>query len=244
MSRIFKMEVIPSSTAYVNGLKKIRDQINDTQMRLLVSLYSAPDRTATELANFAEVVGGYPSVNAQYGRLGRMFCEATKFDPDVRPEGTFRWWAVWSLGYSVKGRGFIWKMLPEVAEALEMLGWVIPQRVDMAEEVDEKVTYIEGAVCKVTINAYERSPEARKKCIEWYGATCSVCGVSLDELYGDVARGLIHVHHICPLASIGSKYKVDPIKDLRPVCPNCHAVVHRRTPPYTVDEVKSFMRSV
>ena len=32
-------------------------------------------------------------------------------------------------------------------------------------------------------------------------------------------------------------YDVDPINDLMPVCPNCHAMLHRRTPPFSVEEL-------
>jgi 5-methylcytosine-specific restriction protein A len=53
---------------------------------------------------------------------------------------------------------------------------------------------------------------------------------------------IIHVHHIVPVSSIGEKYKVDPINDLIPVCPNCHAVFHLSDPPHTIDEVKAFLR--
>jgi len=33
----------------------------------------------------------------------------------------------------------------------------------------------------------------------------------------------------------------DPIRDLRPVCPNCHVVIHRREPPYSIDEVRQLL---
>ncbi|MDB9470225.1 hypothetical protein PN480_18680 [Dolichospermum circinale CS-1225] len=39
------------------------------------------------------------------------------------------------------------------------------------------------------------------------------------------------------------EYEVDPIKDLRPVCPNCHAMIHRRLPPLSIDEIKSIISS-
>jgi 5-methylcytosine-specific restriction protein A len=39
------------------------------------------------------------------------------------------------------------------------------------------------------------------------------------------------------MSSIGNKYKVDPIKDLRPVCPNCHAMLHQKTPPFSIEEM-------
>ncbi len=44
------------------------------------------------------------------------------------------------------------------------------------------------------------------------------------ELYGELGEGVIHVHHLKELRSLGEEYQVDPIEDLRPVCPNCHAI--------------------
>jgi predicted HNH restriction endonuclease len=64
-----------------------------------------------------------------------------------------------------------------------------------------------------------------------------VCGFNFGAAYGGSAEGYIHVHHLKPLASIGEEYVIDPIKDLRPVCANCHAVIHLRQPPYSIEEV-------
>lgn len=101
----------------------------------------------------------------------------------------------------------------------------------------------EGAVYQTLVNAYERNPLARQRCIEKYGSQCYVCGFSFGAIYGHVADGLIHVHHLVRLSEIHGKYKVDPIADLRPVCPNCHAVIHhRRALPYSIEEVRSFLR--
>ncbi len=36
-----------------------------------------------------------------------------------------------------------------------------------------------------------------------------------------MGEGFIHVHHLKPLSEVGYEYRVDPIRDLRPVCPNC-----------------------
>jgi predicted HNH restriction endonuclease len=46
------------------------------------------------------------------------------------------------------------------------------------------------------------------------------------------------VHHLRPLSGIAEEYEIDPVEDLRPVCPNCHAMLHRKTPPYTIDELR------
>lgn len=107
------------------------------------------------------------------------------------------------------------------------------------EEVDSAETYPEGAVRHVWVNAYERSGEARRRCIAHYGARCAICGFDFAATYGPIAADYIHVHHIRPLASLGADYDVDPITDLIPVCPNCHAVIHLRTPPLTPNQVRA-----
>ena len=70
-----------------------------------------------------------------------------------------------------------------------------------------------------------------------------VCGFSFGATYGEVAEGYIHVHHLVPLSEIGEGYEVDPVKDLRPVCPSCHAVIHLGRPPYKPEEIRDFIKN-
>lgn len=112
----------------------------------------------------------------------------------------------------------------------------------LPEEIHRAEPLYEGAQCQITVNAYERNAEARQKCIERYGTTCVICDFNFGRRYRKVAEGYIHVHHLTPLSEINEQYQVDPIIDLRPVCPNCHAVIHRRKPPYSIEEVKSFLQ--
>ena len=109
------------------------------------------------------------------------------------------------------------------------------------EEIADAEKLYEGSVRSISINAYERSSVAREKCILHYGCTCSVCGVNLSDIYGEIAQGYIHVHHLRQLSEINGQYQVDPIQDLRPVCPNCHVVLHMKNPPYEIEEVKTFI---
>jgi hypothetical protein len=109
------------------------------------------------------------------------------------------------------------------------------------EEVAEPELHYEGAVYQVSVNAYERNPEARRKCIEYYGASCFICKFNFGEVYGEAGEGFIHVHHLQPLAQVGEEYEVNPVVDLRPVCPNCHAIIHRRKPAYSIEEVKTLL---
>jgi len=115
--------------------------------------------------------------------------------------------------------------------------------VKLAEEVRSGSAYSEGSVQKILVNRYERDPRARDDCIAHYGTRCFLCRFDFVAVYGEVMAGFIHVHHLRALSGVGAEYQVDPILDLRPVCPNCHAVLHRREPPYSLDEVREFLQS-
>jgi predicted HNH restriction endonuclease len=104
-----------------------------------------------------------------------------------------------------------------------------------------KGTFQEGAMKRVTINAYERDRRARQQCVIKYGTRCCICGLSFGEKYGKEFEGFIHVHHLLPLSTIRKEYKINPTEDLRPVCPNCHAVLHYRVPAYSIEDVRLFL---
>jgi hypothetical protein len=114
---------------------------------------------------------------------------------------------------------------------------LLEEREDLLpEEVESASIYHEGATRRIQVNAYERDRHARRRCIEHYGRCCVVCQMAFAEVYGPEVESLIHVHHLVPLSTIGQEYELDPIRDLRPVCPNCHAVIHSRNPAYTIEE--------
>ncbi len=101
----------------------------------------------------------------------------------------------------------------------------------------------EGNKYKVTSNRYERSRINRKLCLERQGYNCCVCGMNFENKYGSVGHHFIHVHHVIPVSQLGDGYIIDPTKDLVPVCPNCHAMLHRKDPPYLPDELRMMMHS-
>lgn len=109
------------------------------------------------------------------------------------------------------------------------------------DEVTEHVVFREGAMRQVLVNAYERDSRARDQCIAKYGAKCFVCDFSFGTRYGKKFERVIHVHHLRPLSTIRKEYVVDPIEDLRPVCPNCHAILHAHNPAYTIEQVREFL---
>lgn len=111
------------------------------------------------------------------------------------------------------------------------------------DELDKAESLFEGIPKTVQVNSYERNQIARAKCIEHHGLQCVVCGFDFEKRYGEIGKGFIHVHHLTQLSEIRQGYEVDPINDLNPVCPNCHAMLHKKNPPYTIDELKLFLIS-
>ena len=106
------------------------------------------------------------------------------------------------------------------------------------DEYVEGSSFTEGLRTQVLVNRYERDRRARDECIRHFGTTCSVCDVDMGARYGELGKGFVHVHHLVQLSDIGSEYVVDPRRDLIPICPNCHAMIHRRNPPLEIEELR------
>jgi predicted HNH restriction endonuclease len=120
---------------------------------------------------------------------------------------------------------------------------IMPYAVYPDELPDDSPEYREGKKKTVQINVYERNPVARQACINYYGAICYVCGFDFGKIYGIEYDGMIHVHHLKMVSDADEEYIVNPINDLRPVCPNCHMVLHsKRDGGCTIDEVKEMIR--
>ena len=225
------MNETPNSSEYTVAFKKIR--VTDLQRKMLEIHYQAPSYTltATQMANAL----GYPHYsvsNGNYGRLGSRLGEELAWKPSDSDLGVSI-----LVTFAKPENNWQWIMRPEVIIALEKLGWVNPSTIAFPNEVEESITFVEGAVKRVSVNAYERNPVARSKCVAYYGHACAVCGTLLADLYGEIAEEYIHVHHLKQLSDIGEQYEIDPISDLRPVCPNCHAMIHRKNPPYSIEDI-------
>lgn len=148
----------------------------------------------------------------------------------------------WSLAWSDDFDQFLAAYLqtqPEVEVIADYRFTLAPRQLEAGAIA---VTLREGGAALVTATVYERSRAARRRCIEHFGTFCQVCGFNFAERYGVTGRDYIQVHHLTPLSHIGQSYVVDPVDDLRPVCANCHAMLHRSDPPFSIDELKRMLR--
>lgn len=109
---------------------------------------------------------------------------------------------------------------------------------------EDDETLYEGALVTVKANKYERNQKARRECVAKKGYQCLVCGRDFEATYGEIGKNFIHVHHLTPISSIGKEYQLNVDTDLAPVCPNCHYMLHRKDPPYTIEELKEKIHEV
>jgi len=233
---------IPSVQQYQD---LIANFFSHRQIETLQTLYYFPDANATakDLAK-ALNYASYHAANRQIGQIGKVISQHTGIVPPTYNGKNGAQPAYFLLvGEYYKDTG--WNMWDEMQEALENLNLVSGDTDDSIERLptetfqfDENELFNEGKVVRVFVNRYERNQKARQECIRHYGDKCYVCDFDFGATYGDIAKGFIHVHHLTPLSEIGKTYEVDPIKDLRPVCPNCHSMLHRQNPPLTLEALR------
>ena len=109
--------------------------------------------------------------------------------------------------------------------------------VDPAEDEGSYENSTEGRQNKVLGIEYERKNKYRDQCLEHWGYSCQVCGLNFEDRYGSIGKDFIHVHHLNPLALTGETVP-DPVNDLRPVCPNCHSMLHKQSPPFSLEDLE------
>jgi predicted HNH restriction endonuclease len=104
-------------------------------------------------------------------------------------------------------------------------------------------TAYEGVVRRIVADVPVRNPLLRRACREHYGSNCFVCGFNFFEVYGPIAEGFIHVHHVKPFATTKGERLTNAVRDLRPVCPNCHAVLHLSDPELSISALARLVRT-
>lgn len=105
----------------------------------------------------------------------------------------------------------------------------------------ELIAQQEGNVKEILSKRYERSRINREICLAHKGYSCSVCGFNFLTTYGQLGKDFIEVHHTTPVSEMGDNYTIDIDRDLVPVCSNCHAMIHRKRPPLTIEELKAMI---
>lgn len=227
----------------------IANKLSNRQIEILQVLYHFPNSSATAI-QLAEALNykSFHGANRQIGALGEAFYKNSGVEPPTYIGGEgFAYF--YFIGEYKKNIGWImWAELKKALENLNLVTGDISQNIytdRLPTEImpfEEKRFYEEGKATEVFVNRYERNQKARLECIKHYGNTCQGCGFDFETYYGTTVKVSIQVHHIVGLAEIGKTYKVNPITDLIPLCPNCHSVVHSTKPALTIEALRKLTR--
>jgi predicted HNH restriction endonuclease len=215
---------------------------NELDLAIFQALYSFQDYKAyaSQVALILETT--HPPLNLEIGRYAKRIAEHYEINFTARSAEKFKFWDLFFNGWD-EGTKFVWQLRPELVEALiatDLTGDEIYPDELPTENTEE---LFEGIKRTVTVNSYERNSKARQLCVKHWKAICAICTFNFEKTYGEIGKGFIHVHHLTPVSQIGKSYQVDPIHDLIPVCPNCHSMLHRQEPPFTIDELKSLLNN-
>lgn len=184
-------------------------------------------------------------LNSEVGLYAKRIAKIYDIDFMERIKRKCKFWDLFFNGWKGEERGyFVWQLKPALAEALRESR--LTEEQPYAEEIidDDVGALSEGIKKTVAVNTYERNLRARLLCIEHWKPVCIVCNFDFESVYGRLWKGYIHVHHLISISKIGGSYNIDPINDLRPVCPNCHSMLHARNPPLTINELQKIIENI
>ncbi|MBR1466510.1 MAG: HNH endonuclease [Bacteroidaceae bacterium] len=130
-----------------------------------------------------------------------------------------------------------------------VLYYILSQIDDASNDIefgDEDISkgYWEGDVKTIRVNIYERTRKYKNEFLNSGKACiCSICSFNFEKVYGKRGKNFIHLHHLVPLHEIKQGHEVKS-DELIPVCPNCHAMLHRGKELLSPDDLKKKMKEV
>lgn len=217
---------------------------NELNIKIFQTLYSFENYKASS-SQVGRILGyegknTAGSINLEIGRYAKRIAKDYDINFTERESRKYKFWDLFFNGWD-EDKKFVWQLKKNLVKALEETELTGEEQ--FAEEIPKENIEIlhEGIKKIIIVNTFERNSKARNECIKHWGTTCGVCNFNFEEKFGEIGKKFIHVHHLTPISEIGEKYEVDPINDLRPVCPNCHAMLHKKNPPYRIEELQQII---
>ncbi len=97
----------------------------------------------------------------------------------------------------------------------------------------------------------KRSKRLREAAVEHYKKPdgkiyCEVCGFCFEDNYGEIGKDFIEIHHEDPVYQYSTdgfeSYIAEAVLKLKPLCSNCHRMIHRSSKrPITIEELKKMI---
>ena len=114
----------------------------------------------------------------------------------------------------------------------------------------ENDVVLEGKANIKTSKTKERSKMLREAAVKYYTVDdrikCCACGFDFTEKYGEHGAGYIQIHHEKPIYQYSdegfSTYIKEAILNTKPLCANCHCMIHRnKTHMLEIEELKEII---
>lgn len=191
-----------TANEYQDALHRLEVSITLVQRRMLIAHAEAPEcmLSVRQLA----AAGGYDKRNvtySQYGRLGHLIATSL---------GALEQWKVWThfigQGFRTENGELIWKMHPELVEALVLLGWA--SRSSARSSLEDIAIATEGEDLPTLETERDVIVQARigqgpfRIALLQYWGSCAVSGVSEPTV--------LRASHVKPWRDATNKERVDP----------------------------------
>lgn len=135
----------------------------------------------------------------------------------------------------------------EVADVVSAVEKTIGKKRKLYVYSEEDMISEGKAISKETI-VKKRSKKLRDAAIEHYRQTdgklyCAVCDFCFETMYGEIGKDYIEIHHENPVYQYSDDgfeaYIPEAVEKVKPLCANCHRMIHRNAKrPMTVEELK------
>ncbi len=242
---MFYNDPLDISTELWTKLLKDKKVTTEKDMEILSLVYRSKNHEmhASDIANKLNV-SHWGTINLQIYHFSERVLAKTGVKPSWMKKNKKNWWHIPFLGCE-KPRHFEWILRHELVTAFENILGSEEIEIISPDElmIDTSMPLTEGAASTVLVNRYERNKKARDACVAHYGNCCTICCFNFEQIYGAIGKNRIIVHHLVPQSSKQKEYVVDPVHDLRPVCPNCHLIIHSKIEPFMIEDVKKMIEN-
>lgn len=196
-------------------------------------------------------------------RFPHYFAYAVIDKIELDPESTKKDWYAFFSEYQkfdqpvlAKQNGIFFEKIPESRKTNYWRNGVRPVDPDVffsiienstvstetVQENSEFISYQEGTKSIIYSTKFERNTTLRQRVLQEKGFTCVCCGFNFEKTYGEIGKNFIHVHHIVPLHRYSGEAVKNSVNDLVPICPNCHAMIHRnKESTLSIEDLKNIL---
>jgi len=173
-----------------------------------------------------------------------VITQGYKYDPNVLAGSQEPWEHYVKVKWKQDFTPFTHKLGAEQTTVLKLEGQRLKELLKKESQITIKIENIEVEEGRQYI-AEKKFRQRNRGLIEVKKTNsdyrCEVCGMNFKEKYGKIGEKYIIAHH---LVTIGSRKEstTTTLKDIALVCSNCHVMLHRKNPPYKINELKTMLK--